>query len=337
MSRLFNVYTDFADWLVYTVLGIAPETGLGHFLHFVVEDLSKIIVLAAFLIYVISFLRVGMDLERVKSRLAGKSRWTGYFLAALFGAVTPFCSCSSIPMFLAFTAGGIPIGFTMAFLITSPIINEVAVVLLGTELGWRFTLLYITTGLGAGVIGGWFFDKIKAERFLKGLGAQAGSCCAPKQTACCGSDVVAEKQFSRSNRHQFAKEETRTIMGRIWLWIVIGVLVGGIFHGYVPEAWVQEHLAGASIWSVPVAAVLGLPMYANATGVVPVAASMLEKGIPLGTVLTFMMSVVGASLPEFMMLKQVMKPKLLLCFFCLLLILFTICGWVFNALQPWIL
>jgi uncharacterized membrane protein YraQ (UPF0718 family) len=266
----------------------------------------------------------------VRNYLQGKHRIAGYILAALLGAVTPFCSCSSIPLFLAFTAARIPIGITMAFLITSPIVNEVAVLVLGSVLGWQFTIVYVAVGVLAGVLGGMFFDFIRAERFLTDLGQKS------MNASCCGSsEGDSSGPISWSKRHQFAKAEVSEIFSRIWKWIILGIGVGAIFHGYVPEQWIQGHLADGSWWTVPVASVLGIPLYTNATGIIPVAESMLEKGIPVGTVLTFMMSVVGASFPEFVILKQVMKVRLLLFFFLFLLLIFSITGWIFNWIAPW--
>ena len=341
MSVFFAVFTWLADWLAYGVLGLDAQTGLGQAVHFFIEDVSKIFTMLVVVIYLIGLCRASMDVEKVRDYLHDKHRLMGYILAAVLGAITPFCSCSSIPLFLAFTAARIPIGITMAFLITSPIVNEVAVLVLGSVLGWQFTVIYVIIGVLAGIIGGAFFDFIKAERYLTDLGGQAvamgdaeadtddcsGGCC-------CGSQPVNKLGWAK--RHAFAKNEVAEIVGRIWKWVIIGIAVGAGFHGFVPEAWVQAHLADGEWWTVPVASVLGIPLYTNATGIIPVAESMLLKGIPVGTVLTFMMSVVGASFPEFVMLKQVMKPRLLVFFFLLLLVLFTTTGWLFNAVAPYL-
>ncbi len=333
MTKIFSIFTKLAAWLTYGVFGIEEGSHLGEMVLFFIEDVTKIFTLVLILIYLIGIFRASMNVERVRDYLQGKNRLAGYVLAALLGAVTPFCSCSSIPLFLAFTAARIPIGITMAFLITSPIVNEVAVLVLGSVLGWQFTVIYIGIGVLAGVIGGLFFDFIKAERYLTDLGTKSRAMGAMAAGSARSSEVESVK-LSWKKRHRFAKDEVTEIFSRIWKWVLIGIAVGALFHGLVPESWVEKHLAAGQWWTVPVASVLGIPLYSNATGIIPVAESMLGKGIPIGTVLTFMMSVVGASLPEFLLLKQVMKPKLLIFFFFFLLVLFTLTGWMFNAVAP---
>ncbi len=315
-----------ADIVVYDWLGMEPYSRLGASLQFFIEDTTKIFCLLVIMIYLIGLARATLNIERVRDYLAGKNRFFGYIAAACFGAVTPFCSCSSIPLFLGFTQARIPIGITMAFLITSPMINEVAVALLGGLLGAKFTASYVAIGIGAGVIGGMFFDSIKAERYLTELGESA------REVGSVGGEVEYEKKDWRA-RHEFAKEELKTIVGRIWKWIFIGVGVGAGLHGYVPEEVVVDNLGDGQWWSVPAAVLIGIPLYSNASGVIPVAESLLGKGLPVGTTLAFMMSTVAASMPEFVMLKQVMKTKLLLIFFVLLLVMFTVTGWVFNMMM----
>ena len=341
MNSIFKIFTMLADEITYNMLGLNPEEKLGSSIHFFIEDVSKILVLVVILIYLIGLARASLNIEKVRDYLQGRHRFIGYLLAAIFGAITPFCSCSSIPLFLAFTSARIPIGITMAFLITSPIVNEVAVLLLGTMLGWKFTLVYIGIGLFAGIIGGYFFDLIKAERYLTPLGnkslelAEKNSCV--EETASCNCKTRPNHgtlSQTWSARHEFAKGEVREIVGRIWKWVILGIAVGAIFHGFVPAEWVEKYLGAGSWWSVPAASILGIPLYSNATGVIPVAESMLLKGVPLGTTLCFMMSVVGASFPEFILLKQVMRVRLLGIFFIMLLTIFTLVGWLFNYLAP---
>lgn len=330
MSSLFYIFTWLADVLTYSVFGLSQGTKLAGAVHFFIEDITKIFTLVVVLIYLIGLFRASLNTEKVRNYLQGKHRIAGYVLAAFLGAITPFCSCSSIPLFLAFTAARIPIGITMAFLITSPIVNEVAILVLGSVLGWQFTIAYVAVGVLAGVLGGMFFDFIRAERFLTDLGQQSMNISIDGS-----SEGNSSGPISWSKRHQFAKAEVSEIFGRIWKWIILGLVFGAVFHGYVPEQWVQGHLADGSWWTVPAASVLGIPLYTNATGIIPVAESMLAKGIPVGTVLTFMMSVVGASFPEFVMLKQVMRARLLLFFFFFLLLIFSITGWIFNWIAPW--
>lgn len=215
----------------------------------------------------------------------------------------------------------------MSFLITSPIINEVAIVLLGSLLGVKFTVCYVAVGILAGVVGGGFIDLIKAEKYLTPLVASAR-----KQNV--ATDPANDKAVKMTfrDRHEFARDELKTIFSRVWKWVLIGVGLGAMLHGLVPESFVAKHLGAGQWWTVPAATLLGIPLYSNASGVIPVAESLLNKGLPVGTTLAFMMSTVAASFPEFMMLKQVMKPKLLLIFFLLLLTMFTAVGWIFNLI-----
>lgn len=324
------IFSWLADFIAYRLFHLDEATRLGEAVHFFIEDVTKIYVLLVLMIYVISFLRAGLNTDKVRSYLSGKHRFAGYTIAAGFGAVTPFCSCSSIPLFLGFTSARIPLGITMAFLITSPMINEVALVLLGSLLGLKFMIIYTVTGLIAGIAGGAFIDLIRAERLLMPIGRQALA------YGEAGAASIASQELKRKltgmQRHQFAVEEFTTIFKRIWIWVLLGVGLGAFLHGYIPEGYLENFLSGGDWWSVPAAVVVGIPLYANASGIIPAAQSLIAKGLPVGTTLAFMMSVVAASFPEFTMLRQVMKPKLLLIFFLMLLVFFTLAGWLFNIL-----
>lgn len=336
MTNIFAVFTLFADWITYSLLNLDESKHLTHSIHFFIEDITKIFVMLVVLIYLIGVIRASLNIERVRDYLSGKNRYLGYFMAATFGAITPFCSCSSIPLFLAFTAARIPIGITMAFLITSPIVNEVAVLLLGSILGLKFTIIYVSVGILSGIFGGWFFDLIKAEKHLSPLGAKSLDMADKQQPQSCSCACTADtnSNITWKQRHEFAKTEVKEIVKRIWKWVIIGISVGALFHGFVPADWVESNLAAGDWWTVPLASILGIPLYSNASAMIPVAESMLYKGVPVGTTLTFMMSVVGASIPEFLMLKQVMKPRLLITLFGLLLILFSTSGLIFNYIAP---
>ncbi len=326
---MFQVFTQFADWLTYSVLKLSSDTKLGDALHFFIEDVSKIFVLLIVMIYIIALLRASLKVERVRDYLAGKKRGLGYILGSGFGAITPFCSCSSIPVFLGFTSAGIPVGITMAFLLTSPLINEVAVLLLMSLLGWKFTMLYILVGVTIGILGGFFLDAIKAERWLQSFAAEA------LENAQSGISTPSESQSSERlsfvQRHQFAKEEALEIFGRVWKWVIVGVGLGAALHGFVPDGWIEQHLGEGQWWSVPAAVLLGIPLYSNATGVIPVMESLIINGLPIGTTLAFCMSTVAASFPEFILLKQVMQWRLLATVFLMLLVSFTLVGWLFNS------
>ncbi len=335
---MFQVFTNLASWLTYQVFGLTEQTKLADAVHFFIEDVSKIFVLLVVMIYVIALLRASLNVEKVRDYLSGKHRGVGYLMGSSFGAITPFCSCSSIPVFLGFTSAGIPVGITMAFLLTSPLINEVAILLLMSLLGWKFTLLYVLIGMSVGIIGGMFLDAIKAERWLQDFAAKA---LAQGQVKAKNSEKTSvehsEKQtLPFSERHNFAKDEAREIFSRVWKWVIIGVGLGAALHGFVPDGWLQEHLGEGQWWSVPAAVFLGIPLYSNATGIIPVMESLINNGLPIGTTLAFCMSTVAASFPEFILLKQVMQWRLLAVLFAILLISFTLVGWIFNFLTPYL-
>ncbi|MFT6925233.1 MAG: uncharacterized membrane protein YraQ (UPF0718 family) [Psychromonas sp.] len=332
---MFEIFTELADWLTYDLLQITSDTKLADAVHFFIEDTSKIFVLLIVMIYVIALLRASLNVEKVRDYLAGKHRGIGYLMGSSFGAITPFCSCSSIPVFLGFTSAGIPVGITMSFLITSPLINEVAILLLMSLLGWKFTVLYVLVGMTVGMLGGLFLDFIKAERWLQSFAAEALK---RGQLQTASTEGVAAEQtkdkLSLRNRHQFAKTEALEIFGRVWKWVIIGVGLGAALHGFVPDGWIATHLGDQQWWSVPAAVLLGIPLYSNATGIIPVMESLLSNGLPIGTTLAFCMSTVAASFPEFILLKQVMQWRLLAILFAMLLVAFTLVGWIFNTFTP---
>ena len=322
------MFSKLADWLTYTVLKLSPETKLGDAVNFFIEDTSKIFILLISMIYIIALIRASLNVERVRDYLAGKPKFIGYVFGSSFGAITPFCSCSSIPVFLGFTSAGIPVGITMAFLLTSPLINEVAVLLLLSLLGWQFTAIYLVVGMAVGILGGIFLDFIHAEKLLQAFARKA------YQNASINSVKNAPiTTLSLRERHEFAKAELIEIFNRVWKWVIIGVGIGAMLHGFVPENWIENHLGEGQWWSVPSAVLLGIPLYANATGIIPIMESLITKGLPIGTTLAFCMSTVAASLPEFILLKQVMQWRLLAIVFLMLLVAFTLIGWLFNAIN----
>ena len=330
---MFEVFTRLADWLVFDLAGLSAQSKAGDALHFFVEDVSKIYVLLLVMIYLVSWLRASLNVERVRDYLASHNPFAGLFLGSAFGAVTPFCSCSSIPVFLGFTSAGIPVGITMAFLLTSPLINEVAVLLLLSLLGWKFTVLYVLVGMGVGMAGGLVLHLLHAERWLQPFAARAYE---KARTQSLSSDAEVAQAMTLGERHEFAVAEMRDIFSRVWKWVIIGVGLGAALHGYVPEHWVTDYLGQGQWWSVPAAVLAGIPLYSNATGVIPVMESLITKGLPVGTTLAFCMSTVAASFPEFILLKQVMQLRLLALIFVMLLLAFTLVGWIFNGLMPWL-
>lgn len=317
-----------ARWLTYGLLGFSPDSHIGSAVEFFLYDTPKILLLLVFMIYVIGWLRAGLDTDRVREFLKGKGRAMSYLLGSGFGAVTPFCTCSSIPLFIGFTTARIPLGATMAFLITSPIINEVAIVLLWGLLGWKFTIVYVCVGMLAGVIGGFLMDSVHAERWLQPFLLEEMK----RPTLQTLMMASGRRTITPEIRHTFAAGETRTIFRRVWKWVILGVFIGSVLHGFVPQDWFAENFGAGLWWNVPLASALGIPLYTNVTGIIPVMESLLLKGLPIGTTLAFCLSSVAASLPEVIMLKQLMRWKLLALFLGYLFTVFTLTGWLFNAL-----
>lgn len=321
-----------ANWFVSHVLRLDPDSLAGSSLNFFIYDTIKILMLLVALIYFIALLRAALNVEKARDFLAGKARSIGYFLGAFFGAVTPFCSCSSIPLFLGFTTARIPFGITMAFLITSPLINEIAIVLLWGLLGWKFTIIYVLTGLAAGITGGFFMDAIGGQRWLQPFFLEIAN--NPPSRQCAESGPTS---LTLQKRHDYAWSEMRTIFKRVWKWVIIGVAVGAALHGFVPDNWFATHFGAGEWWTTPAAVFVAIPLYSNVTGIVPVMESLLLKGLPIGTTLAFCMSAVAASLPEVMLLRQIMTFRLQLAFLAYLWLIFTLTGWLFNWLGPWLL
>ncbi|MGS2743994.1 permease [Halomonas sp. LS-001] len=331
---MLDVFTWLANWLVYDLGGLDPASKLGTSVHFFIEDTTKIFALLIVMIYAIALVRASLNLERVRHYIQQKNRFIGYGLGSGFGAITPFCSCSSIPLFLGFTSAGIPLGITMAFLFTSPIINEVAVIMLWSLLGWEFTLVYVVIGMAVGIGGGMILDALRGERWLKDFAAKAYQQAAENPAN--DQPLPEQPKLTLKDRHEFARDELKEIVGRIWKWVIIGVGLGAALHGFVPDGWFAEHLGSGQWWNVPVAVLAGLPLYSNATAVIPVMESLILKGLPIGTTLAFCMSTVAASFPEFIMLKQVMQWRLLATIFVILLANFMVVGWLINLLSPWL-
>ncbi|WP_165174611.1 permease [Desulfovibrio sp. ZJ369] len=321
-----------SHWLVFKVLGLDPDSHWGLSLEFFLYDTVKILLLLVALIYGIAWIRASLNVERVRDFLAGKRRGLGYFLGATFGAVTPFCSCSSIPLFLGFTTARIPIGITMSFLITSPLINEIAVVLLWGLLGWKFTLMYVLVGMAAGIIGGFVMDGLNAGRWLQPFILETLEK-APAYHFI--NEAGGGQKLTIRQRHSFAYSETASICKRVWKWVIMGVGIGAALHGFVPDNWFADNLGSGEWWSVPAAVLVAIPLYSNVTGIIPIMESLLTKGLPIGTTLAFCMSAVAASIPEVMMLRQIMTIKLQATFIGYLWVIFTVLGWLFNILGPY--
>ncbi|KXX66424.1 permease [Marichromatium gracile] len=316
------MFERFGDLVAFTLLGLEPGSHLGAAVQFFVMDVAKIFVLLVLVIYVMGLLRAMLSPERVRAFVRGRPDWQARGMAVTLGAVTPFCSCSSVPLFIGFVEAGIPLGVTFSFLIASPMINEVAAVILVGVLGWKLAALYVLAGLFVAWFGGLAMQAFRPERWVEDYVWKIRM----------GETAMAEPDTSLRGRHRYALGEVREIVGRIWRWVLLGIGVGALFHGFVPAAWVTEHLGGDDWFSVPAAVLLGIPLYANATGVIPVAEAMLTKGVAIGTTLALMMSVAALSLPEMLILRKVIRWPALALFAAVLAVAFTLVGWGFNLI-----
>ncbi|MGA7948625.1 MAG: permease [Thiobacillaceae bacterium] len=317
------MFDTLANLLVYRLIGLIPNSPLGAAVHFFFMDVTKILVLLTLVIYAMGLLRAFLKPERVRDFVGNRGNLQSRFMAVGLGAVTPFCSCSSIPLFIGFVEAGIPLGVTLSFLIASPMVNEVAVVVLASVIGWKFTALYVATGLGVALIGGFVLERFKPERWVEDYVWKIRM----------GETVTMEADNSLRARHEYALSQVKEIVGRIWKFILIGVGVGAFIHGYVPADFVARIAGDGGVISVVGAVLAGVPLYSDAVGIIPIAQVLLGKGVPIGTVLAFMMAVTALSLPEAIILKKVVKMPLLALFAAYLAVAFVIVGTLFNFLK----
>jgi uncharacterized membrane protein YraQ (UPF0718 family) len=316
------VFESLANMVVFGPLGLDPQSHLGATVQFFVMDVTKIFALLLLVIYGMGLLRAMLSPERVRAFVRGRPDWQARGIAVSLGAVTPFCSCSSVPLFIGFVEAGIPLGITFSFLIASPMINEVAAVILLGVLGWKLAALYVSAGLVVAWFGGVAMQLFRPERWIEDYVWKIRM----------GEAPAIAPDRSLIGRHRYALGEVREIVGRIWLWVLIGIGVGALFHGFVPADWVTGHLGGNAWYTVPAAVLLGIPLYSNATGIIPVAEAMLGKGVAVGTTLALMMSVAALSLPEMLILRKVIRWQALALFAGVLAIAFTLVGWAFNLI-----
>ena len=318
---------SFADWLVFGVFGLAQTSRLGEALNFFVYDTLKILFLLFLISTVMGVVNTYFPIERLRNFLSSHRLYgLQYVFASVFGAITPFCSCSSIPLFLGFVKGGIPLGVTFSFLITSPLINEVAVAMFAGTFGWSVTGIYVLTGIVLGSIGGIVLGRMKLERWLSPWVIQI------QQTAVRNNDEWDAQHLSFLERLPCIVREAWGIVRGVLVYVLIGIAIGAFMHGYIPEGFFEQYMSGNSWYTVPLSVILAVPMYANAAGIVPVVEVFVAKGIPLGTAIAFMMSVVGLSLPEATMLKKVMTWRLILIFFSTVALFIILSGYLFNCI-----
>jgi len=316
------MFDSFADMLVYRLINIDPASHAGAALHFFIMDVTKIFIMLVIIIYVMGLLRAMVSPERVREYVRNRPDWQARSMAVTLGAATPFCSCSSVPLFIGFVEAGIPLGVTFSFLIASPMINEVAAVILVGILGWKLAALYVAAGLVVAWFGGLAMQWFKPERWVEDYVWEIQM----------GQVAIPEQDTTLKGRHQYAVTEVKEIIGRIWKWVIIGIGVGAMFHGFVPENWVSENLSNGNWYDVPTAVLIGIPLYSNATGIIPVAEAMLVKGVAIGTTLALMMSVAALSLPEILILRKVIKWRALALFIIVLAVSFNLVGWGFNII-----
>ncbi len=317
---MFHLLQISADWLVYRLFQIQPGTHLADALNFFILDILKIFLLLFIIIFAISFIRTYLPAEKVRSFLAKKRLLTGHILAAMIGIITPFCSCSAIPLFLGFVEAGIPLGITFSFLISSPMINEVALALLFSLFGWKIAALYVISGLAISIISGLIIGRLKVESLVADFVWKNKS----------KNDVYSQPKLNGKDRLAYAKDYALNIIGRVWPYIIIGVGLGAWIHGYVPADFLAQY-AGADKWyAVPLAVLIGIPLYSNAAGIIPLISALTEKGVAIGTTLAFMMAVTALSLPEFFILKRIMKTKLIIIFASIVGVGIIFTGYLFN-------
>jgi uncharacterized membrane protein YraQ (UPF0718 family) len=311
----------FASYITYDIIGLVHDSRLGDALDFFIYDTIKIFVLLSVVIFAVSVARSYFPPERTKRLLSHKKEFIGNVLAALLGVVTPFCSCSAVPLFIGFVEAGVPLGVTFSFLISSPMVNEVAVVLLWGLLGWKLTLIYIGTGLLVSVVGGLVIGRVNPEKWVEEYVFKLRS----------GQEHEIIRQTFKE-RLQYARWNTADILKKVWLFVIIAIGIGGFIHGYVPEDFLARWAGPQNPFAVPVAVALGVPLYSNAAGIIPVVFALMEKGLSVGTVLAFMMAVTALSLPEMIILRKVLKVPLLGVFIGIMTVTIIAVGYLFNIM-----
>jgi len=312
-----------ADKITYSIFFLEKGSQIAEVVHFFVYDSLKILVLLLIMTHLMSLLRFYIPLKKIRKFLVSHKLYgLDYLVASLFGALTPFCSCSSIPLFMGFVGAGVPLGVTFAFLITSPLINEIALALFLGLFGIKITLIYLGSGILIGVLGGWIISKLKLEKYIDQKVFETKT-----------SNEVSKK--IKSNFKQIIKiinQEALKIMKSIVVYVLLGIGIGALIHGYVPSGYFEAYISKGNLFAVPLAVILAVPLYSNASGVIPIVEALIAKGIPIGTALAFMMATVGLSLPEALILKRIMKLKLLLIFFAIVALAIIILGYLFNII-----
>lgn len=317
---LYRNLQPITDFLIDTVFKMEKGTHLTGSIRFFIFEVPKVMLLLTLIIFVVGIIRTYFTPERTRKALEGKSLFTGNILASLLGVVTPFCSCSAIPLFLGFVESGVPLGVTFSFLIAAPMINEVAVILLYGLFGWKVMLMYILTGLLIAIFAGYVIGKLKLEHWVADWVYQTRF----------GKNTQQEEKLAFKDRIRFGYTAVKDIVGKVWIYIVIGVGIGAGMHGFVPENFMVSIMDKSHWYSVPLSVLVGVPLYSNAAGIIPIVSVLIEKGVPLGTALAFMMSTIGLSLPEIIILKKVLKWPLIATFIGIVATGILMVGFFFN-------
>ena len=310
----------FAEYVVFDLFNLEPGTHLGEAINFFIYDTIKVFLLLTVIIFFVAMIRSYFPPERTRRILSRKRQYLGNGLAGLLGIVTPFCSCSAVPLFIGFVESGVPLGVTFSFLISSPMINEVALVLLLGLFGLKIALLYVGTGLLVSIIAGIAIGKLRMEKYVQDYIYQVKV----------GSAEIPQQKFRE--KIEYARDYTKDLLKRIWPYVLIGIGVGGFIHGYVPSGFLIRYAGPDNPFAVPVAVLIGVPLYGNAAGTIPIVQALMGKGMPIGTVLAFMMAVTALSFPEAVILKNVLKIRLLLIFFGIVAAAIIAVGYLFNAI-----
>jgi uncharacterized membrane protein YraQ (UPF0718 family) len=310
------------DFLVYGVLNLDKNSHLTESIRFFLYDTPKVFILLTVIVFVVGIIRSYFSPEKTRKALEGKPLFAGNVIAASLGILTPFCSCSAIPLFIGFVESGIPLGVTFSFLVAAPMINEVALVLLFGLFGWKTALLYASTGLLIAIFSGWVIGKLKVERFVEEWVYEIKA----------GDFQMEERRITFTDRIQAGHTAVVDIVSKVWIYIVAGIAVGAAVHGYVPENFMASIMGKEAWWSVPLAVLIGVPLYSNAAGIIPILQALLEKGASLGTALAFMMSVIGLSLPEMIILRKIIKLPLIIIFISVAATGIMIVGFLFNMI-----
>jgi hypothetical protein len=308
-----------AHWFTYDLLNMTASSHLALAIEFFIYEVPKVLMLLTLVVFVVGIIRSFFTPERTRRMLAGRRESAGNVLAALLGVVTPFCSCSAVPLFIGFVTTGVPLGVTFSFLISAPMVNEVALVLLFGLFGWKVATLYVATGLSIAVVSGRVIGRLRLERWVESWVYQTKT-----------GPGAEDAQLNWADRVRLGRDAVKDIVGKVWPYVLAGIAVGAGIHGYVPQDFMASFMGKGAWWSVPLAVVLGIPMYSNAAGIIPIVQALLGKGAALGTVLAFMMAVIGLSLPEMIILRKVLRIPLIVVFASVVGFGILVVGYLFN-------